>query len=87
MPNPQLTQPPGDTTQAVAIVATARRALLLRAYRHWLRPDDLEDCYSQAALELIVRSRRPDGGLQSTAQSQTRWSRSFSPAYTIGVAR
>jgi DNA-directed RNA polymerase specialized sigma24 family protein len=32
-----------------------------------LRHEDLEDCYSQAALELIVRSRRPHGGLQSTA--------------------
>lgn len=67
MPNPQLTRPLGDTTQAVAVVAAARRALLLRAYRHWLRPEDLEDCYSQAALELIVRSQRPDGGLQSDA--------------------
>jgi DNA-directed RNA polymerase specialized sigma24 family protein len=67
MPNPQLTRPLGDTTQAVAVVAAARRTLLLRAYRHWLRPEDLEDCYSQAALELIVRSRRPDGDLQSDA--------------------
>ncbi|MGP8240339.1 MAG: hypothetical protein ACLQQB_01030 [Solirubrobacteraceae bacterium] len=67
MPNPQLSRPLGDTTQAVAVVAAARRALLLRAYRHWLRPEDLEDCYSQAALELIVRSRRPDSDLQSTA--------------------
>jgi DNA-directed RNA polymerase specialized sigma24 family protein len=67
MPNPQLTRRLGDTTQAVAVVAAARRTLLMRAYRRWLRPEDLEDCYSQAALELIVRSRRPDGGLQSTA--------------------
>jgi DNA-directed RNA polymerase specialized sigma24 family protein len=66
MPNLQLTRPPTDTTQAVAVVAAARRTLLLRAYRQWLRPEDLEDCYSQAALELIVRSRRPDSGLQST---------------------
>jgi len=67
MPNPQLTRPLGDTTQAVAVVVAARRALLLRAYRRWLRPEDLEDCYSQAALELILRARRPDDALQSTA--------------------
>lgn len=67
MPNLQLTQRHGDTAQAVAAVAAARRTLLLRAYRQWLRPEDLEDCYSQAALELIVRSRRPHSGLQSTA--------------------
>jgi DNA-directed RNA polymerase specialized sigma24 family protein len=65
MPNPQLTRPPGDATQAVAVVAAARRTLLLRAYHQSLRPEDLEDCYSQAALELIVRSRRPDGDFQS----------------------
>jgi DNA-directed RNA polymerase specialized sigma24 family protein len=32
--------------------------VLLRAYRHWLRREDLEDCYSQATLELITRARR-----------------------------
>lgn len=67
MPNPQLTPCLGDTTQAVAVVAAARRTLLLRAYRHWLRHEDLEDCYSQATLELILRARRPDGVFQSTA--------------------
>jgi hypothetical protein len=39
-------------------VARARRELLLRAYRHQLRPEDLEDCYSQATLELVVYARR-----------------------------
>jgi DNA-directed RNA polymerase specialized sigma24 family protein len=35
-------------------VSTFRRGLLLRVHRHRLRPEDLEDCYSQATLELIV---------------------------------
>jgi DNA-directed RNA polymerase specialized sigma24 family protein len=44
----------------IAVVAQARRELLLRVHRHRLRRDDLEDCYSQATLELIagVRSGR-----------------------------
>jgi hypothetical protein len=41
----------------VARVALARRDLLLRAHRHRLRTEDLEDCYSQATLELIQRAR------------------------------
>ncbi len=36
----------------------ARRELLLRAYRHQLRREDLEDCYSQATLELVVYARK-----------------------------
>jgi DNA-directed RNA polymerase specialized sigma24 family protein len=31
--------------------------MLLRAHRHRLRTEDLEDCYSQATLELIGRAR------------------------------
>jgi DNA-directed RNA polymerase specialized sigma24 family protein len=42
----------------VALVARARRDLLLRAYRHQLRREDLEDCYSQATLELVAHSRK-----------------------------
>jgi DNA-directed RNA polymerase specialized sigma24 family protein len=38
----------------VALVASARRGLLLRVHRHRLRREDLEDCYSQATLELIA---------------------------------
>jgi hypothetical protein len=38
----------------VALVASARRGLLLRVHRHRLRPEDLEDCHSQATLELIA---------------------------------
>lgn len=40
------------------MVAHEKREILLRAYRHWLRREDLEDCFSQATLELIARSRR-----------------------------
>jgi DNA-directed RNA polymerase specialized sigma24 family protein len=41
----------------VALVARARRDLLLRVHRYKLRPDDLEDCYSQATLELVAYAR------------------------------
>src|SRR5579862_6819991 len=36
-----------DPAEAVAQVAAARRSRLLRAYRRRLRPEDLEDAYSQ----------------------------------------
>jgi DNA-directed RNA polymerase specialized sigma24 family protein len=39
-------------------VAHAKREVLLRAYRHLLRREDLEDCYSQATLELLAQARR-----------------------------
>jgi DNA-directed RNA polymerase specialized sigma24 family protein len=39
-------------------VALAKRDLLLRVHRHRLRRVDLEDCYSQATLELIARARQ-----------------------------
>ena len=42
----------------VALVAHARRELLLRAHGFRLRREDLEDCYSQATLELIGHARR-----------------------------
>jgi DNA-directed RNA polymerase specialized sigma24 family protein len=38
-------------------VAQARRELLLRAHRHRLRREDLEDCYSQATVELLAHAR------------------------------
>jgi hypothetical protein len=46
-----------DPAEAVARVAAARRSRLLRVYRRRLRPEDLEDCYSQATLELLARAR------------------------------
>jgi hypothetical protein len=47
----------GDPAQDVALVASARRALLLHVHRHRLRREDLEDCFSQATLELLVAAR------------------------------
>lgn len=38
-------------------MARAKRELLLRAHRYRLRRDDLEDCYSQATLELLAQAR------------------------------
>jgi DNA-directed RNA polymerase specialized sigma24 family protein len=49
---------PLDPAEPVALVASAKREVLLRVHRHRLRPEDLEDCYGQATLELIVLARR-----------------------------
>jgi len=49
-----------DPAELVALVAQARRALLLRAHRHRLRHEDLEDCFSQATVELLGRARAGD---------------------------
>ena len=38
-------------------MARAKRELLLRAHRYRLRREDLEDCYSQATLELVAQAR------------------------------
>jgi DNA-directed RNA polymerase specialized sigma24 family protein len=38
-------------------VVRARRERLLRVHRRKLRREDLEDCLSQAALELVIRAR------------------------------
>jgi DNA-directed RNA polymerase specialized sigma24 family protein len=46
-----------DPAEEVAMVAHARRELLLRAHRHRLRREDLEDCYGQATLELVRYAR------------------------------
>ena len=53
-----------DPAEEVALVARARRELLLRVHRHRLRREDLEDCYSQATLELVKRAR--NGGAFSS---------------------
>jgi DNA-directed RNA polymerase specialized sigma24 family protein len=47
-----------DPAEEVALVARARRELLLRVHGHRLRREDLEDCYSQAMLELVAHARR-----------------------------
>ena len=46
-----------DQVQEMALVAQARRELLLRSHRHRLRKEDLEDCFSQATLELLAQAR------------------------------
>jgi DNA-directed RNA polymerase specialized sigma24 family protein len=53
-----------DPAESVAQVAAGKRGVLLRAYRGWLRAEDLEDCYSQATLELLTRARR-EGAFKS----------------------
>ena len=50
--------PPLDPQDAVARVAAERRRLLLACNRHRLNWEELEDCYSQATFELLVRARR-----------------------------
>jgi DNA-directed RNA polymerase specialized sigma24 family protein len=42
----------------VAQIAHAKREILLRVHRHRLRREDLEDCYSQATLELLAHTGR-----------------------------
>ena len=43
-----------DATEEVALVAQAARSRLLSVHRHRLSHADLEDCYSQATIELIA---------------------------------
>ena len=47
----------GDAGEVLANVAAARRELLIGVHRRRLRREDLEDCYSQATLELLVAVR------------------------------
>lgn len=49
-----------DPLEAVAFVARERRELLLATHGHRLGREELEDCYSQATLELLARARRPE---------------------------
>ena len=46
------------TVEEVAAVACRQRELLLRVHRFRLRAEDLEDCYSQATLELVAHAKR-----------------------------
>jgi hypothetical protein len=46
-----------DQLQEMALVAQAKRKVLLHAHCHRLRKEDLEDCYSQATLELLAQAR------------------------------
>jgi DNA-directed RNA polymerase specialized sigma24 family protein len=49
---------PFDDAEAVALVARSRRERLLVVHRYRLAREDLEDCYSQATLELLIRVGR-----------------------------
>jgi hypothetical protein len=51
-----------DQAREIALVAQARRPVLLRVHRHRLRKEDLEDCFSQATLELLAQARAGEGG-------------------------
>jgi DNA-directed RNA polymerase specialized sigma24 family protein len=55
-----------DQVQELALVAQARRASLLRTHRHRLRKEDLEDCFSQATLELLANAREGRGSAYTT---------------------
>jgi DNA-directed RNA polymerase specialized sigma24 family protein len=55
-----------DPAEEVAQVACSRRDALLSFHRHRLSREDLEDCYSQATVELLSRARRA-GGFASRA--------------------
>jgi hypothetical protein len=48
---------PLDAFEAVALVASSRRDLLLRVHHYRLSPEELEDCYGQATLELLLGVR------------------------------
>jgi DNA-directed RNA polymerase specialized sigma24 family protein len=55
-----------DAEEAVALIARARRSALLGIHRRYLGRQDLEDCYSQATLEMLTRARGR-GGFASRA--------------------
>jgi RNA polymerase sigma factor (sigma-70 family) len=54
-----------DPAELVACVSAAKRDVLLRVHRHRLGREDLEDCYSQATLELMTRARARDRAFRS----------------------
>jgi DNA-directed RNA polymerase specialized sigma24 family protein len=56
-----------DPAEAVARVSAAKREVLLRVHRHRLGFEDLEDCFSQAALELVTRARARERAFVSDA--------------------
>lgn len=52
-------------------MARAKRDVLLRVHGYRLRPEDLEDCYSQATLELIAAARRGERFANRTHLART----------------
>ncbi len=59
-----------DPAEEVALVAHAARGLLLSMNRRRLSREDLEDCYSQATVELVAQAR--GGELRCSAASHLR---------------
>ncbi|HLH13860.1 MAG TPA: hypothetical protein VKV16_03650 [Solirubrobacteraceae bacterium] len=59
-----------DPVEELAAAALSRRELLLRVHSHRLRREDLEDCYSQATLELLKHVQR--GGRFASSLHLTR---------------
>jgi DNA-directed RNA polymerase specialized sigma24 family protein len=59
-----------DATEEVALVAQAVRSRLLSVHRHRLSFQDLEDCYSQATVELVAQARR--GALRYSSRAHLR---------------
>jgi DNA-directed RNA polymerase specialized sigma24 family protein len=59
-----------DQTEEIALVAQSARELLLSVHRHRLRFEDLEDCYSQATVELVAQARR--GALRCASRAHLR---------------
>ncbi len=51
-------------------MAHSSRRLLLSVHRAWLRSEDLEDCHSQATLELLAQARR--GELRYSSRAHLR---------------
>ena len=76
-----------DQVEEMALVAQARRELLLRAHRHRLRKEDLEDCYSQATLELLAQARGGGAGSPAARTWRTCSSSASSRASTTAAAR
>ena len=50
--------PAPDPAERVAAVVRDKRDRLLAVHRFRLSPEELEDCFAQATLELVVRARR-----------------------------
>ncbi|MGO9247493.1 MAG: hypothetical protein ACLQQB_09230 [Solirubrobacteraceae bacterium] len=59
-----------DPAEEVALVAHASRRTLLSVHRHRLSHADLEDCYSQATVELVAQARR--GELRYSSRAHLR---------------
>jgi hypothetical protein len=56
-----------DPAELVAHVSALKRDVLLRVHRHRLGFEDLEDCYSQATLELVSLARTRARAFQGEA--------------------